>query len=96
MLIAPNVTICTTNHPLHYKLRPQGQMYCKEVIIEDNVWICSNVVIGAGVTIGKGSVIGAGSVVTKNIPPMSLAFGVPCKVIREITDEDLDEIVTES
>ena len=47
--------------------------------------------ISAGVTVGKGSVIGAGSVVTKDIPPMSFAAGVPCRVIREITDEDLKE-----
>ena len=91
VLIAPNVTISTTNHPMHYKARLNGEMYCKKVIIEDHVWIGSNVVIGAGVTIGKGSVIGAGSVVLKDIPPMTFAAGVPFKVIREITDEDLKE-----
>lgn len=42
-------------------------------------------------TIGKGAVIGAGSVVTKDIPPMTVAVGVPCKVIRQITDDDLNE-----
>lgn len=91
VLIAPNVTISTTNHPLHYKARSHGEMYCKKVTIEDNVWIGSNVVICAGVTIGMGSVIGAGSVVTRSIPPMSFATGVPCKVIREITEDDLNE-----
>ena len=91
VLIAPNVTISTTNHPMHYKARAHGEMYCKKVVIEDNVWIGSNVVIGAGVTIGMGSVIGAGSVVIRSIPPMSFAAGAPCKVIREITDEDLNE-----
>ncbi len=91
VLIAPNVTISTTNHPMHYKARIHGEMYCKEVVIEDHVWIGSNVVIGAGVTIGMGAVIGAGSVVTRDIPPMHFAAGVPCKVIREITDDDLKE-----
>lgn len=91
VLIAPNVTISTTNHPMHYMARIHGEMYSKKVVIEDNVWIGGNVVIGAGVTIGKGSVIGAGSVVTRDVPPMSFAAGVPCKVIREITDEDLKE-----
>ncbi|MDO4444088.1 MAG: sugar O-acetyltransferase [Bacillota bacterium] len=91
VLIAPNVTISTTNHPLHYKARSHGEMYCKKVTIEDNVWIGSNVVICAGVTIGMGSVIGAGSVVTRSIPPTSFAAGVPCKVIREITEDDLNE-----
>lgn len=91
VLIAPNVTISTTNHPMHYKARLHGEMYCKKVVIEDHVWIGSNVVISAGVTIGKGSVIGAGSVVTKDVPPMCFAAGVPCKVIRKITDDDLNE-----
>ena len=91
VLIAPNVTITATNHPIHYKARMHGEMYCKEVVIEDNVWIGSQVVICAGVTIGMGSVIGAGSVVTKSIPPMSFAAGAPCKVIRSITEDDLNE-----
>lgn len=91
VLIAPNVTISTTNHPLHYKARPHGEMYCKRVVIEDFVWIGSNVVICAGVTIGKGAVIGAGSVVTRDVPPMCFAAGVPCKVVREITEEDLND-----
>lgn len=91
LLIAPNVMISTTNHPMHYKARMHGEMYCKKVVIEDHVWIGSNVVICAGVTIGKGSVIGAGSVVTRDIPPMSFAAGSPCRVIREITDDDLQE-----
>lgn len=37
---------------MHYKARSKGQMYCKEVVIEDNVWIGNNVVISAGVTVG--------------------------------------------
>ena len=44
--------------------------------------------IMGGVTVGRNSVIGAGSVVTKSIPENVIAAGVPCKVIREITDED--------
>ena len=60
----------------------------KEVSIGNNCWIASNVVITGGVTIGEGCVIGAGSVVTRDIPPNSLAAGNPCRVIREITDED--------
>lgn len=89
VLIAPNVTICTTGHPLHYKLRPHGEMYSRRVVIGDHVWIGSNVVIMPGVTIGARSVVGAGSVVTKDIPEDCLAMGVPCRVVRRITDEDL-------
>ena len=48
------------------------------------------------VTIGHGAVIGAGSVVTKDVPPMVLAAGNPCRVVREIGPEDrlLDETYT--
>ena len=42
-------------------------------------------------SIGDGSIIGAGSVVTKDIPAGVIAAGVPCKVIREITDDDILE-----
>ena len=91
VLITPNVTITTTNHPVHYKARLHGEMYCKKVVIEDYAWIGSQVVILPGVTIGKGAIIRAGSVVTKDIPPMTIAVGVPCKVIRQITDDDLNE-----
>ena len=58
------------------------------VIIEDDVWIGAGTIILKGVTIAKGSIIGAGSVVTKDIPSGVLAVGNPCRVIREITQED--------
>ena len=47
-----------------------------------------NVVINPGVTIGSDVVIGSGSVVTKDIPDHMIAAGNPCKVIREITEEE--------
>lgn len=87
VLIGPNVTICTTGHPVHPKHRADG-MYSFPVTIEDNVWIGANVVILPDVTIGENSVIGAGSVVTKDIPANSVAFGSPCKVFREINEQD--------
>lgn len=90
VLIGPNVMLCSTGHPVHYKLRPHGEMYSFEVIIEDNVWIGGNVSICPGVRIGANSVIGAGSVVIKDVPPNTIAEGNPCKVIREITDRDLE------
>ena len=62
--------------------------YAKPITIENDCWLASNVIVCGGVTIGKGSVIGAGSVVTRNIPPYSLAAGNPCRVIRELTEDD--------
>ena len=90
VLIGPNVLIASTGHPVHYKLRPHGEMYSFEVVIGDNVWIGGNVSVCPGVTIGENSVVGAGSVVTRDIPANVVAAGNPCRVIREITDRDLE------
>lgn len=87
VLIGPNVTLCTTGHPVHPKHRGDG-MYSFPVTVKDNVWIGANVVVLPGVTIGENSVIGAGSVVTKDIPANVIAFGSPCKVHREINERD--------
>lgn len=56
------------------------------VVIDDNVWIGDKVSIMPGVHIGEGSIIAANAVVTKNIPPYSIAAGVPAKVIRIVNN----------
>lgn len=88
VMFAPNVVISTTGHPLHPSFRDKGAQFSLPVVIKDHVWIGSNVTIMPGVTIGENSVIGAGSVVTKDIPANVVACGVPCRVMREITEED--------
>ena len=92
VMCAPNVTISTTGHPVHPYYRTRGAHFSLPIVIEDNVWIGANVAIMPGVTIGKNSVIGAGSVVTRDIPANVVAFGTPCRVIRPITDADLETI----
>lgn len=87
VLFAPNVTITAAGHPIHPDSRKKYE-YGIPVTIGSNVWIGANVVICPGVTIGDGCVIGAGSVVTKDIPANTVAFGNPCRVYRQITDED--------
>jgi sugar O-acyltransferase (sialic acid O-acetyltransferase NeuD family) len=52
--------------------------------IGNRVTIGMGAVVFDGVEVGAGSVIGGGSVVTKNVPPGVVAFGNPCKVIKEI------------
>jgi acetyltransferase-like isoleucine patch superfamily enzyme len=54
------------------------------ITLEENVWLGARVIVLRGVRIGAGSVIGAGSIVTKDIPPRSLAVGLPARVIRQI------------
>ena len=92
VMCAPNVTISTTGHPVHPYYRTRGAHFSLPIVIGDNVWIGANVMIMPGVTIGKNSVIGAGSVVTHDIPADVVAFGTPCRVIRPITDADLETI----
>lgn len=92
-LIAPNVQIYTAYHPTNAIARfgQPGQdgsfAFCKTqtapVIIGDRVWIGGGAIIMPGVTIGDNVVIGAGSVVTKDIPSNSIAYGIPCRVVRE-------------
>lgn len=88
VMFGPNVTIATANHPIEPSLRERVLQYNKEVRIGNNVWIGSGVIIVPGITIGDNSVIGAGSVVTKDIPKNVVAYGNPCKVIREIGSRD--------
>ena len=97
VFFGPNVSLLTPVHPLRWQDRnpyvkpdgtPTDREYAKPITIGSNCWIAGNVTICGGVTIGEGCVIGAGSVVTRNIPANSLAAGVPCRVIREITQED--------
>ena len=83
--IAAYVTINTADHEFSDPDRPimeQGYL-CAPVRIADDVWIGTHACINKGVTIGRGSVIGSGSVVTHDIPPDSVAAGVPCRVLRQ-------------
>ena len=86
--IAPNVSIYTAGHPVHPDSRNSGYEYGIGITIGDNVWIGGNACILPGVTIGNNVVIGAGSVVTRDLPDNVIAVGNPCRVVRQITEED--------
>jgi acetyltransferase-like isoleucine patch superfamily enzyme len=85
VIIGPQNVIVDSDHRYEDLSVPMNRrpLSFKEVTIEDDVWISSNCVITKGVTICKGSVIGAGAVVTKDIPPYSIAVGVPARVIKK-------------
>lgn len=88
VMIAPNVGIYGTGHPLHVETRNKFIEYSYPITIGNNVWIGGSVVILPGVSIGDNSVIGAGSVVTKDIPSDSIAYGNPCRAVRTIDQEE--------
>lgn len=96
-LIAPNVQIYTAFHPTNAadrfgQPRTDGSFaFCKTqtapVVIGKNCWIGGGAIILPGVTIGDNVTIGAGSVVTHDIPANSVAYGNPCRVVRENNSE---------
>lgn len=62
--------------------------------IKDNVLIGMNATILNGAEVGEDSIVGAGALVTqgKRFPPRSMILGVPAKVVRELTDEEIESI----
>lgn len=63
-----------------------SQYAVEEAVIEDDVWLGYSTIVLTGLTVGRGSVVAAGSVVTRDIPPYSIAAGVPAKVIGKRFD----------
>lgn len=87
VMFGAGVTIATVGHPINPTMREY--MYTAPVTISDNCWIGANATICPNVTIGENSVIGAGSVVTSDIPANCIAVGNPCRVLREIGEQDI-------
>ena len=87
-MLAPNVVLTTTGHPVLPALRRHGLQFSMPIHIGDGCWIGAGVMVMPGITIGENSVIGAGSVVTKDIPANVVAYGNPCRVAREINEHD--------
>ena len=83
----PAVQIYTATHPLNAQLR-RTQEFGKPITIGSDVWVGGGAIICPGVKIGAGTVIGAGSVVTRDVPESVFAAGNPCRIIRDITDDD--------
>ena len=84
VFIAPNCGFYAAGHPVDVEKRNKGLEYALPIKVGNNVWIGGNVVVLPGVTIGDNVTIGAGSIVTKDIPSNVIAFGNPCKVVRNI------------
>jgi acetyltransferase-like isoleucine patch superfamily enzyme len=77
--IGPGVTITTTQHDYDEPGLPE---IFSKVTLGKSVWVGASSTILPGISIGDNSVVGAGSVVTKDLPPNSIAAGVPAKIIK--------------
>ena len=86
--IGPNCGMYTAIHATLPEERNKGIEKALPIVIGDNCWLGGDVTILPGVTVGNNTIIGAGSVVTKDIPDNVIAAGNPCRVLRQITEED--------
>lgn len=86
-LIGHNVVLATLNHAKSPMDR--GTMIPAPIHIGKRVWIGSNATILPGVTIGDGAIVAAGAVVTKDVPENTIVSGIPAKVMRTISEEEM-------
>jgi acetyltransferase-like isoleucine patch superfamily enzyme len=85
VLIADSVYISDFDHKfndLDVPIKDQG-IAKSRVRIGRDVWLGTKVTVSSGVTIGEGAVVGANAVVTRDIPPYSVAVGVPARVVKD-------------
>ena len=85
VMMGENCVIITRNHRhdrTDIPMMEQGFEEERPVVIGNDVWIGDRVTIMPGVHIGDGCILAAGSIVTHDIPPMSIAAGIPARVIK--------------
>jgi acetyltransferase-like isoleucine patch superfamily enzyme len=83
-MLSPYVNINCADHGMELGEPMRCQYGCYgPVVIGEDCWLCSHAVILKGVTIGDGAVVAAGSVVNSDIPPYTIAAGVPARVVGE-------------
>jgi maltose O-acetyltransferase len=80
--VGPQCMFITGTHAIGASGSRAGMLLPRPVCIGSGVWFGARCTILPGVTIGPGAVIAAGSVVTKDLPPHTLAAGVPAVVKR--------------
>ena len=89
VLIGPNATLISVNHPLDPAQRRGIEL--KPVYVRQNAWIGANTTILPGVTVGENAVVAAGAVVTRNVPANTVVAGVPARVIKTIKHKNYKE-----
>ena len=85
--IAPRVTLVTSSHPNHSRIRGFAPISQGTIVIEDDAWLGAGCVVLPGVRIGRGAVVGANSVVAADVLPLHVVAGQPARTIRELVPE---------
>ncbi|WP_424348671.1 DapH/DapD/GlmU-related protein [Latilactobacillus sp. 5-91] len=81
VLVGPNVTIISVNHPKEAQYRHDVEL--NPVAIEKNAWLGANSTILPGVTVGKNAIVAAGAVVTHDVPADTTVAGIPARIIGD-------------
>ena len=81
-LVGHNVVFATLDHDKRPGRR--GDMTAASIVVGKDVWIGAHATILKGVTIGDGAIVAAGAVVTRDVPPNTIAAGVPARVVKTI------------
>lgn len=89
-LIGPGCQFVTAEHPVAPEPRRKKMQYNKQIHVGNNVWFGAGAIVLPGVTIGDNSIVAAGAVVTKDVPENVIVAGVPARILREITEEEIN------
>jgi maltose O-acetyltransferase len=85
--IAPRVTLVTSSHPNHSRIRGFAPVSQGPIVIEEDAWLGAGCVVLPGVRIGRGAVVGANSVVLSDVPSLHVVAGQPARTVRELVPE---------
>ncbi|HJR15579.1 MAG TPA: acyltransferase [Gemmatimonadales bacterium] len=85
--IAPRVTLVTSSHPNHSRIRGFAPLSQGPIVIEEDAWLGAGCVVLPGVRIGRGAVVGANSVVVSDVPSLHVVAGHPARTVRELAPD---------
>ena len=90
-VIAQTTILGHTYYPRHFHglLGDESTRAAQRTVIRRGAYLGLRSTILAGVTVGEYAIVGAGSLVTADVPPYAIVVGVPAKVVREFTPDDV-------